>query len=154
MSAALPERVVLRSNPLEAVFLLAAIAAVAYLVLTRIPLQAADPVDGRTLRWIIGLMFAALGTFAAVGSLRRLSLDPEGFVEDSLFRSRRFEWRDCSPFETGSAGQRVQVLFIRVLTPAGEIRLRSRYGRKLDEIAALMNRFRARALGLVAQPCG
>jgi hypothetical protein len=40
----------------------------------------------------------------------------------------------------------VQVGFIRTTTSAGEIRLRSRYGRKLDEIVALMNRFRARAL--------
>jgi hypothetical protein len=147
VSEALPERVILRSNPLEAVFLLVAIGALAFIVLTRIPMDIADPVDGRTLRWVVGLGFVAVGTFSAAGSLRRLSLDPDGFEEDSLFRSRRVAWRDCSAFEVGSAGGRVQLLFVRTKTAAGEIRLRSRYGRRLDDIAALMNRFRARALG-------
>ncbi len=146
MSEALPERVILRSNPLEAVFLLVAIGALAFIVLTRIPLEMTEPVDGRMLRWIVGLGFVAVGTFSAAGSLGRLSLDPDGFEEDSLFRSRRVAWRKCSAFEVGSAGGRVQLLFVRTKTPAGEIRLRSRYGRKLDEVAALMNRFRARAL--------
>lgn len=147
MSEALPDQVILRSNPLEAVFLLVAIGAVAFLVVTRIPLEMANPVAGRTLRWIVGLGFVGVATFAAAGSLRRLSLDADGFEEDSLFRSRRVAWRDCSPFEVGSTGRRVQLLFVRTTTPAGEVRLRSRYGRKLDEVAALMNRFRAAALG-------
>ena len=146
MSEPLPERMILRSNPLEALFLLVAIGALAFIILTRIPLDTTEPIDGRTLRWIVGLGFVAVGTFAAAGSLRRLSLDPEGFEEDSLFRSRRVAWRDCSVFEVGAAGGRVQLLFVRARTPAGEVRLRSRYGRKLDDVAALMNRFRARAV--------
>jgi hypothetical protein len=146
VSEPLPERLILRSNPLEAVFLLVAIGALAFIVLTRIPLEMTKPVDGRTLRWIVGLGFVAVGTFAAAGSLRRLSLDPDGFEEDSLFRSRRVAWLACSAFEAGTVGARVQVGFIRTTTSAGEIRLRSRYGRKLDEIVALMDRFRARAL--------
>lgn len=146
MSEALPERVILRSNPLEAVFLLVAIGALAFIMITRIPLEMTEPLDGRTLRWIAGLGFAGVGTFSASGSLRRLSLDPDGFEEDSLFRSRRVAWRDCSAFEVGSGGGRVQLLFVRTKTPAGEVRLRSRYGRKLDDVAALMNRFRARAI--------
>lgn len=137
---------VLRSNPLEAVFLLVAIGALAFIVLTHIPLDTTEPIDGQTLRWIVGLGFVALGAFSASGSLRRLALDPDGFEEDSLFRSRRVTWRDCSAFEVGSAGGRVQLLFVRTKTPAGEVRLRSRYGRKLDDVAALMNRFRARAI--------
>ncbi|MFT3726130.1 MAG: hypothetical protein QM773_21395 [Hyphomonadaceae bacterium] len=146
MSEPLPERMILRSNPLEAVFLLVAIGALAFIILTRIPLEMAAPVNGRTARWIVGLGIAAIGTFATAGSLRRLSLDPDGFEEDSLFRSRRVAWRDCSRFEVGSSGGRVLLLFVRTRTLAGEIRLRSRYGRKLDDVAALMNRFRARAV--------
>lgn len=150
MNEAQADRVILRSNPLEAVCLLAAIGAVGFLVLGRIPPDLAQPLDAGSMRWIVGLGFVSVGTFAAAGSLRRLSLDPEGFAEDSLFRSRRVTWRECSIFEIASAGRRVQLLFVRTMTPGGEVRLRSRYGRRLEDIAALMNRFRARALGASA----
>lgn len=147
MSEPLPERVILRSNPLEAVFLLVAVGALGFLIVTRIPLDVSGPIDGKGLRWGVGLAFVFAGSFGAAGSLRRLTLDREGFVEDNLYRSRGFTWRDCATFRVTSSGSRLQVLFVQTETPSGRVRLRSRYGRRLDDLVAVMNRFRARAMG-------
>ena len=84
--------------------------------------------------------------FADRGVLRQLTLDVTGFSEGNLFDRTRHAWRDCSPFEVSAGSGRVQINSIRAATSAGEFRLRTRYGRSLDEVAALMNRFRVRAL--------
>ena len=140
MTDTLPDRVTLRSNPLEAALLLIAMAAISYLFISRIP---PEDQGARTTALAISFFLAAL---AAATSLRQLTLDREGFSEGNLFGRVRHAWRDCSVFEVSAGGGRVQVNSIRATIPAGEICLRTRYGRSLDEIAALMNRFRARAL--------
>ena len=140
MTDELPDRVTLRSNPLETALLLIAVAAVSYLIISRIP---PEDQGARTVVLVVSFLIAA---FAAATSLRQLKVDRDGFSEGNLFGCVRHAWRDCSPFEVSTGGGRVQVNSIRATTSAGEIRLRTRYGRSLDEIAALMNRFRARAL--------
>ena len=141
----LPDRITLRSNPLEVALLLIAAAAVSFLLISRIP-----PEDQGTRMFALAACFL-LAAFAAATSLRQLTLDGEGFSEGNLFGRVRHAWRDCSPFEVSAGGGRVQVNSIRAKVATGEIRLRTRYGRSLDEIAALMNRFRARALDTGAE---
>ena len=136
----LPERITLRSNPLEAALLIIAVAAISFLFIPRIP-----PEDQATRMAVLAACFL-VAALAAAASLRQLTLDATGFSEGNLFGRVRHAWRDCSPFEVSAGGGRVQVNSIRATTATGEIRLRTRYGRSLDEIAALMNRFRARAL--------
>lgn len=140
MTEALPDRITLRSNPLEAALLLIAMAAISFLFISRIP---PEDQGARMAALAVSFITAAL---AAAASLRQLTLDGEGFSEGNLFGRVRHAWRDCSPFEVSAGAGRVQLNSIRAKSVTGEIRLRTRYGRSLDEIAALMNGFRARAL--------
>lgn len=140
MTDVLPDRITLRSNPLEAALLVIAIAAISFLFISRLP-----PEDQGARMTALAISFLA-AVLAAAASLRQLTLDREGFSEGNLFGRVRHIWRDCAPFEVSAGGGRVQVNSIRATSSTGEIRLRTRYGRSLDEIAALMNRFRARAM--------
>ncbi|HPI49082.1 MAG TPA: hypothetical protein PLH23_12500, partial [Hyphomonadaceae bacterium] len=126
MTELLPERITLRSNPLEAVLLLIAAAALAFLFVSRIsPDQATTRVATTAVIFLIAML-------VAVASLRQLTLDATGFSEGNLFGRTRYAWRDCSPFEVSAGSGRVQINSIRATTSAGEFRLRTRYGRSLD----------------------
>ncbi|HOZ27854.1 MAG TPA: hypothetical protein PK080_10870 [Hyphomonadaceae bacterium] len=145
MTGPLPERITLRSNPLEAVLLLIAAAALAFLFVSRIP------PDQATTRVVTTAIIFLIAMLVAVASLRQLTLDATGFSEGNLFGRTRHAWRDCSPFGVSAGSGRVQINSIRAATSAGEFRLRTRYGRSLDEVAALMNRFRVRALAMAPE---
>lgn len=97
-----------------------------------------------------------------VGS--NLALDKDGFTCRTLFRSFRREWRECSAFYPVSMGFRKFVGFTteqdeaahpnlaaanrRIIGASGI--LPDTFGLSADGLSDLMNRFRARALGLNA----
>ena len=97
-----------------------------------------------------------------VGS--RLTLDRDGFACSTLFRTFRRDWRACSAFYPVSAGLRTYVGFSAEQDAAAYPRMAAAnraligatcmlpdtYGLSADALADLMNRFRARALGLNA----
>jgi hypothetical protein len=116
-------------------------------------------------RWGSGGFFALCAAitvpqFIGVGS--KLELDPKGFKCASLFKSFRREWADCSEFSPVRIGPNMMVgfstgqdetahprgaAFARALTGTSGA-LPDTYGVSADELADLMNRFRARALGI------
>lgn len=118
-----------------------------------------------TLFWGAGGFFVFCGLVAAplmfgVGS--RLSLDREGFSCQTLFRTFRREWRECSAFYPVTTGFRKFVGFSaqqdeaahpnlaaanRAMLGASGI-LPDTFGLTADDLCDLMNRFRARALGI------
>lgn len=95
-----------------------------------------------------------------VGS--NLVLDCEGFTCRTLFRSFRREWRECSAFYPVSMGLRKFVGFSTQQDEAAHPNLAGAnramigasgmlpdtFGLSADGLADLLNRFRARALGL------
>ena len=115
--------------------------------------------------WGAGGFFLVCALIAAplmfgVGS--SLTLDRDGFSCRTLFRTFRREWRECSAFYPVSAGMRKFVGFSaqqdeaahpnmaaasRALVGASGM-LPDTFGYSADGLADLMNRFRARALGL------
>lgn len=123
-----------------------------------------DGMDAWT-RWGVTGFFglcALIGAPQIVGIGSDLRLDRQGFTCRSLFRSWRREWKDCSPFEAVHVGMRGMVGFSteqdererprlsavsRGLTGGPSGALPDSYGLSVDELADLMNRFRARALG-------
>lgn len=115
--------------------------------------------------WGAGGFFLVCALIAAplmfgVGS--SLTLDRDGFSCRTLFRTFRREWRECSAFYPVSAGMRKFVGFSaqqdeaahpnmaaasRALVGASGM-LPDTFGYSADGLSDLMNRFRARALGL------
>mgnify|MGYP001170080738 CR=1 FL=1 len=118
--------------------------------------------------WGTGGFFVFCGLVAAplmFGVGARLSLDRNGFRCQTLFRTFRRQWRECSVFYPVSAGFRKYVGFStpqddtahpnmaaanRALIGASGM-LPDTFGLTADDLADLLNRFRARALG-VARP--
>lgn len=91
-----------------------------------------------------------------------LTLDRDGFSCRTLFRTFRREWRECSAFYPVSAGFRKYVGFStqqdeaahpgmaaanRALIGASGM-LPDTFGQSAEELSDVMNRFRARSLGL------
>ena len=121
--------------------------------------------DQALARWGVGGFFAlcamiALPQFIGVGS--QLSLDRQGFTCRTLFRSFRREWADCSEFAPAQIGPNLMVSFstrqdetlhprlvavARGLTGTAGA-LPDTYGVSAPQLADLMNRFRACALGV------
>ena len=91
-----------------------------------------------------------------------LALDRDGFSCKTLFRTFRREWRECSVFYPVSAGMRKFVGFSTAQDETAHPNLAAlnrgvigasgmlpdTFGHSADALSDLMNRFRARALGL------
>ncbi|MEP7209610.1 MAG: hypothetical protein ABI740_02130 [Alphaproteobacteria bacterium] len=116
--------------------------------------------------WASGGFFAlcaiiALPQMLGVGA--RLTLDLDGFTCKTLLNSFRCKWRDCGEFGVVSQGLRSVVGFDLMTAEAASPRLATiargltgysggladNYGISPHNLADLMNRFRARALGLM-----
>lgn len=115
--------------------------------------------------WGAGGFFLVCALIAAplmfgVGS--SLTLDRDGFSCRTLFRTFRRKWRECSAFYPVSAGMRKFVGFSTQLDEAAHPNMAAvsralvgasgmlpdTFGYSADGLSDLMNRFRARALGL------
>lgn len=123
-----------------------------------------DEMDG-FMRWLCGGFFALCGLVAIpqmIGVGSELRLDAKGFTCVSLFRTWRREWKDCSEFFPVRVGGNMMVgyatssdeaarprmsAFSRGLTGT-QSALPDTYGLSADDLADLMNRYRARALDL------
>jgi hypothetical protein len=121
--------------------------------------QDMDPVT----RWGSGGFFAVCAAIAfpqMLGVGARLVLDREGFTCSTAFNSFRRSWRECSEFSAVQVGPDMTVGFstaqdeamhprmaalTRGLTGASGA-LPETYGVAAEEVADMMNRFRARAL--------
>ncbi len=115
--------------------------------------------------WGAGGFFLVCALIAAplmFGVGANLALDRDGFVCRTLFRSFRREWRECSAFYPVRVGFRQFVGFTtqqdetanpqlaaanRAMIGASGM-LPDTFGLDADGLSDLMNRFRARALGL------
>lgn len=125
------------------------------------------PAKDPLLFWGGGGFFLLCGLIAAplmfgVGS--NLALDHDGFTCRTLFRTFRRKWRDCSAFYPVSVGFRKFVGFTTQQDEAAHPRLATAnhamigasgmlpdtFGLSADGLSDLLNRFRARALGLNA----
>ncbi len=107
---------------------------------------------------LCGLVAAPL--MFGVGS--SLTLDPDGFSCKTLFRTFRREWRECSVFYPVSTGMRKFVGFSTAQDEAAHPNLAAlnrgmigasgmlpdTFGYSAEALSDLMNRFRARSLGL------
>jgi hypothetical protein len=73
-----------------------------------------DDLFQRVVGWV-GVAFFGLGlfVFAAqfVQGASSLTLDPEGFTVVSLWRRRRYHWREVQDFHVRAVGQQVMILF-------------------------------------------
>jgi hypothetical protein len=122
------------------------------------------PREDDPVMWWLCVGFFGLGSFASLPGLfgmGGLELDPEGFTINQMGRRTRRTWRECSEFaildmrggpfvgftsET-DAGKFGASLSRGLVGETGM--LPDKYGMKARDLAALMNRYRARALGLV-----
>ncbi len=122
------------------------------------------PADEPLTRLGSGGFFALCGLIAfplMLGVGTRLVLDRDGFTCRTLFNSFRCQWRDCSEFSATFQHLRRVVGFDLLTAEADHPRfaavargltghsggLPDTYGLGADDLADLMNRFRARALG-------
>jgi hypothetical protein len=119
--------------------------------------------------WLIWILvvasacgLAAVG-FAALPGRSYLRLDPHGFEIKTPFRARRFAWADVTPFVAVPLSYAAVVAFRARSAPgadlpptpeptaadvaAGAEALPQTYGHDADDLAATMNRWRARSLG-------
>lgn len=108
------------------------------------------------------VLCALIATPLMFGVGSSLMLDAKGFTCRTLFKSFRREWRDCSSFYPVSIGLRKFVGFSSGTDEAAHPRLAAAndamigasgmlpdtFGLSADGLADLLNRFRARALGL------
>jgi hypothetical protein len=148
-SEPLPQKMVLRQPKKQTLWLLLGFFALAVVIILRVPVDMTTPVDGVRLRWGIGIVAGMILLAGFFGSFRTLTLDMDGFQEsDSHLR----EWRRCSEFAVETTRVR-KLEFEEVVADSdeyGKVTLRGSYDRSCSELAALMNRFRARSLGLNA----
>jgi hypothetical protein len=119
--------------------------------------------DGQAKGWFVISVFA-LSTLISIGLLlpgrAYLRITPEGFEMRSLFRSLQLRWTDVAGFRAGRIGLNKMVLFnyaasytrspkARALATAltgTEAALPDTYGYTADDLAALLNDRRARAV--------
>lgn len=116
------------------------------------------------MRWVVGIFFGVAAVIAllnVIGVASRLDLGRDGFTCVTLFRSFTRKWTDCSTFDPVRVGVNKFVGFTSAEDDAAKPRLASAnkhmighsgmlpdtYGLSAEELAALMNRFRARAMG-------
>ena len=160
MTAALPNKLTLKPSKLKwAGSLLFGLALVA------VGLFVIGPDEDPTMRWLT-IGFGAVGALVSIPGILGiggLELDPEGFTIVHWGRNTRRTWRECSEFsiidmrggpfvgftsET-DAGKAAAGLARNLVGETGM--LPDKYGMKARDLADLMNRFRARALGVLRQ---
>ena len=153
----LPDRMELKPNRLSWLFIFlisAAFVAIAVWI---------GPEEDPTLFWFAGgffLLCALISTPLMLGVGSRLILERDSFTCRTLFRSFTRQWRECSDFHPVYAGLRRYVGFTtqqdeaahpnlaavnRALVGASGM-LPETFGISAEELADLMNGFRARAL--------
>jgi hypothetical protein len=113
--------------------------------------------------WWLTVSFFGLGALASIPGLLGiggLELDPDGFTINHWGRRTRRTWRECSEFSiidmrggpfVGFTSKTDEAKFGASLSRSlvGETgMLPEKYGMKARDLADLMNRYRARALGL------
>ena len=116
------------------------------------------------MRWVVGLFFgvaAVIAVLNVIGVASRLELKRDGFTCVTLFRSFTRAWKDCSTFDPVRVGVNKFVGFTSAEDDAAKPKLAAAnkhmighsgmlpdtYGLSAEDLAALMNRFRARAMG-------
>jgi hypothetical protein len=116
------------------------------------------------LRWVVGIFFGVAAVIAllnVIGVASKLELKRESFTCTTLFRSFTRKWADCSTFDPVRMGVNRFVGFTSAEDDAAKPKLSANnkhmighsgmlpdtYGLTAEELAALMNRFRARAMG-------
>jgi hypothetical protein len=122
------------------------------------------PREDDPVMWWLCVGFFGIGSLASLPGLfgmGGLELDPEGFTIDQWGRKTRRTWRECSEFTilhmrggpfVGFTSETDARKFGASLSRGlvGETgMLPDKYGMKARDLAALMNRYRFRALGLV-----
>lgn len=145
----LPERMEFKERWLSYWPIALTLAVIAVSVILRVPSDMTTPLNGQTLRWAIGIGVPLLVLVGFLSRARAIRLDPEGFNDP---RGRRIRWRDCSEFVVnGTRVGRIELSDVRTTSSAfGSVWIWGNYGILNAELAALMNRFRARALGINA----
>jgi hypothetical protein len=151
----LPDRLSLKPSKLKWAIVLLISLTFVLLALFVIP-----PDEDPTMRWLT-IGFFGLGILASIPGLLGiggLDLDREGFTISAMGRKSRRTWRECSEFSILSMRGGPFVGFSSKTdeaNPASAISrglvgetgmLPDKYGMKAKDLAALMNRFRARAL--------
>jgi hypothetical protein len=152
----LPDKLSLKPSKLKwGIMLLGSLAFLA-LVLFIVP-----PDEDPTMRWLaIGFSgLCALASIPGLLGIGGLDLDRDGFTISAMGRKSRRTWRECSEFSILSMRGGPFVGFSSETdskNPASSISrglvgetgmLPDKYGMKAKDLAALMNRWRARALG-------
>jgi hypothetical protein len=107
------------------------------------------------------MIFFGLGLLVSIAArlpnASYLKLDSEGFTMCSLYRKHTFRWRDVRDFTVGYVSVNKMVLFdfepsykqsailrsINVDLSGAEAGLPDNYGMKYEELAELMNRYKA-----------
>lgn len=145
---ALPEQLTLKPQLLPYWwygFILVVLFAVTIL---RIPEDMVTPVDGQKARWFAGSALVVFLTVAVMRLRTPTRLDVDGFVDA---QGRRHAWKDCSEFEVDET-KVGGIVLSEVKTTSSEIRVGvwGNFGMPNAELAILLNRFRARALGVKA----
>jgi hypothetical protein len=104
---------------------------------------------------------AIIALLNVIGIASRLDLGRDAFTCVTLFRSFTRKWKDCSTFDPVRVGVNKFVGFSSAEDDAAKPKLAAAnkhmighsgmlpdtYGLSADELASLMNRFRARAMG-------
>lgn len=155
--APLPDTLTLKPSRMRWVFVFAVgagFSAAAALLMTD-----AEPL----VRWGVFAFFLLVALVAIPGMTgwrSQLSLDREGFTCQTIFRSFRRNWKDCSPFAPVSIGLNRFAGFSTATDEAKHPGLASmnrgligasgmlpdRYGMSARDLCDLLNRFRARAV--------
>ena len=120
------------------------------------------PDEDPTMRWLaIGFFgLCALASIPGLLGIGGLDLDRDGFTIFTIGRQTRRTWRECSEFSIISMrggrfvgfssetdnGKAAAGLARSLVGETGM--LPDKYGMKVKDLAVLMNRFRARALGM------
>ena len=152
----LPEKLSLKPSKLKWAFILLISLAFVLLAVFVIP-----PDEDPMMRWL-AIGFFGLGVLASIPGLLGvggLELDREGFTMSAMGRKSRRTWKECSEFSIITMRGGSFVGFSSetdAKNPASRISrgvvgetgmLPDKYGMKAKDLAALMNRFRIRALG-------
>ena len=154
---ALPDRLSLKPSKLKWTIVL-----VICLGFVGVGLFIIPPEEDQTMRWLT-VGFFGVGVVASLPGLLGmggLDLDRDGFTISAMGRKARRSWRECSEFSILSmrGGSFVGFSSKTDETKMGASLARGlvgetgmlpdKYGMKAKDLADLMNRFRARALGL------
>jgi hypothetical protein len=116
------------------------------------------------MRWVVGIFFGVAAVIAllnVIGIASRLDLKRDSFTCVTLSRSFTRKWKDCSTFDPVRIGVNKFVGFSSAEDDAAKPKLAAAnkhmighsgmlpdtYGLSAEELASLMNRFRARAMG-------